>query len=183
VEVVLSTPRLVVRTLREADAAPLLAYHQRNAEHLRPWQPAPPAEFYTLAYWQHFIASNRGDAGETRVRFAAFEPNAPDVVAIVNLQGIERGAGDVAVLGYSVDAAAQGKGLAREAVGAVVEYAFGTLGLHRIEANYQPNNDRSGKLLRALGFVVEGYARDYLFIDGRWRDHILTSRTIPSPGL
>jgi ribosomal-protein-alanine N-acetyltransferase len=87
------------------------------------------------------------------------------------------------VLGYSLDGAAQGKGLAREAVGAVVDYAFATLGLHRIEANYQPNNDRSGKLLRSLGFVVEGYARDFLFIDGGWRDHILTSRTNPGPAL
>jgi ribosomal-protein-alanine N-acetyltransferase len=30
--------------------------------------------------------------------------------------------------------------------------------------------------LRALGFTVEGYARDYLFIDGAWRDHVLTAK-------
>jgi ribosomal-protein-alanine N-acetyltransferase len=183
VEVDLRTPRLVVRTLRPGDAAPLLAYQERNAEHLRPWQPSPPKEFYTLAYWERFVATSHGGPDSTRLRFAAFAPGAAEVVAIVNLQSIERGVGQVAVLGYSVDRAAQGQGLAREAVGAVVDYAFSTLGLHRIEANYQPNNDRSGKLLRSLGFVVEGYARDYLFIDGGWRDHILTSRTNQGPPL
>jgi len=180
VDVALRTPRLVVRTLRAGDAPALLAYQERNAEHLRRWQPTPPKEFYTLAYWERFIAQSVG-AETKRLRFAAFAPDSPDVVAIVNLQSIERGAGQVAVLGYSLDGAAQGKGFAREAVGAVVDYAFATLGLHRIEANYQPNNDRSGKLLRSLGFVVEGYARDFLFVDGEWRDHILTSRTSPGP--
>jgi ribosomal-protein-alanine N-acetyltransferase len=183
VDVALRTPRLVVRTLRAGDAAALLAYQERNAEHLRRWQPTPPKEFYTLAYWERFVAQSGGGTESTRQRFAAFAPDSPDVVAIVNLQSIERGPGQVAVLGYSLDGAAQGKGLAREAVGAVVDYAFATLGLHRIEANYQPNNDRSGKLLRSLGFVVEGYARDFLFIDGGWRDHILTSRTNPGPAL
>lgn len=42
-------------------------------------------------------------------------------------------------------------------------------------AAYLPDNERSGKLLKRLGFVVEGYARDYLMIDGQWQDHILTS--------
>lgn len=47
-------------------------------------------------------------------------------------------------------------------------------------ANYVPTNERSGRLLRRLGFTVEGYARDYLFIDGAWRDHVLTSLTNPA---
>jgi ribosomal-protein-alanine N-acetyltransferase len=47
--------------------------------------------------------------------------------------------------------------------------------LHRIGANYMPHNARSGRLLAGLGFRIEGYARDYLYIDGAWRDHVLTS--------
>jgi [ribosomal protein S5]-alanine N-acetyltransferase len=64
-----------------------------------------------------------------------------------------------------------------EALTAAIAFAFDVLRLHRIMANYIPGNERSGKLLRRLGFNMEGYARDYLLIDGEWRDHILTALT------
>jgi len=51
--------------------------------------------------------------------------------------------------------------------------------MHRIMANYMPHNARSGDLLARLGFQKEGYAKDYLLIDGRWQDHVLTSLTAP----
>lgn len=62
-----------------------------------------------------------------------------------------------------------------EALTAAVKYTFEEMNLHRIMANYMPANERSGKLLRQLGFTLEGYARDYLLLEGGWRDHILTS--------
>jgi ribosomal-protein-alanine N-acetyltransferase len=73
-----------------------------------------------------------------------------------------------------------------EALQAGIAYAFDELGFHRVMANYMPVNERSGRLLRRLGFVVEGYARDFLLIDGQWRDHVLTALTAPAkrdPGL
>jgi ribosomal-protein-alanine N-acetyltransferase len=66
-----------------------------------------------------------------------------------------------------------------EALEAAIRYAFDELRLHRIMANYVPTNERSGRVLRRLGFVIEGYARDYLFIGGRFMDHVLTSLTNP----
>jgi ribosomal-protein-alanine N-acetyltransferase len=65
----------------------------------------------------------------------------------------------------------------RESLQASISYVFSELRLHRIMANYMPFNRRSGGLLRRLGFVVEGYARDYLQINGAWEDHVLTSLT------
>jgi ribosomal-protein-alanine N-acetyltransferase len=64
-----------------------------------------------------------------------------------------------------------------EAVRAVVDYAFAELNLHRIMANYMPTNERSGNLLKRLGFSIDGYAQQYLNLDGAWRDHIMTSIT------
>jgi len=46
-----------------------------------------------------------------------------------------------------------------------------------VMANFMPHNTRSNAVLRRLGFIVEGYARDYLFVNGTWRDHVLTSLT------
>lgn len=62
-----------------------------------------------------------------------------------------------------------------EGAGHCIDIMF-RFGLHRIMANYCPENVRSGKLLARLGFEQEGLARDYLYLNGRWRDHILTSR-------
>ena len=62
-----------------------------------------------------------------------------------------------------------------EALSAVCSHAFGALDLHRLMANYQPSNERSAEVLRKLGFSIEGFARDYLFLSGQWRDHVLTS--------
>ena len=53
----------------------------------------------------------------------------------------------------------------------VIGKAFGALGLHRLEANVQPDNDASIRLVRRLGFRREGYSPRYLKINGRWRDH------------
>jgi ribosomal-protein-alanine N-acetyltransferase len=64
-----------------------------------------------------------------------------------------------------------------EALRATIAHVFGTLKLHRIMANHLPENTRSAALLKKLGFAVEGYARDYLFIAGAWRDHVLTALT------
>jgi ribosomal-protein-alanine N-acetyltransferase len=67
-----------------------------------------------------------------------------------------------------------------EALRAANAYVFGPMRLHRIMANHRPENARSAKLLERLGFVREGLARDYLFIDGAWRDHVLMSLTNPA---
>jgi ribosomal-protein-alanine N-acetyltransferase len=53
----------------------------------------------------------------------------------------------------------------------VLAQAFGTLGLHRVEANIQPHNARSIALVRRLGFRLEGYSPQYLQIQGAWADH------------
>jgi ribosomal-protein-alanine N-acetyltransferase len=66
-----------------------------------------------------------------------------------------------------------------EAVSAAIAHVFGDLGLHRVRAAYHPHNERSGRLLCRLGFVVEGYARDYLDLHGAWRDQILTGLINP----
>jgi ribosomal-protein-alanine N-acetyltransferase len=83
------------------------------------------------------------------------------------------------MLGYSIDAAHEGRGLMREALEAVLADAFGRLGLHRVQANVRPENARSLALLARLGFEREGLAREYLFIDGAWRDHVMTARRAP----
>jgi ribosomal-protein-alanine N-acetyltransferase len=94
---------------------------------------------------------------------------------------IARGPFQSCMLGYALAREAQGRGLMHEGLRAAIDHVFGAMRLHRIQANYVPTNERSGRVLRRLGFAVEGYARDYLFIGGAWRDHILTALINPNP--
>ena len=67
-----------------------------------------------------------------------------------------------------------------EGLRAANAFIFATMRLHRIMANFRPENERSRRLLQRLGFVEEGFARNYLFIDGAWRDHVLTALVNPA---
>lgn len=84
-------------------------------------------------------------------------------------------------MGYALGPGAQGKGYMVEAARAGIEFMFDRVGLHRIMANYMPDNRRSAAVLSRLGFTVEGSAKDYLFLNGAWQDHVLTSLTSPEP--
>ena len=171
----------MLRPPRASDAAELLRYYMENTDHLERWEPQRPPNFETIGYHADWIASRTYDERMGYgASFLVFEPATENaIVAVVNISQIVRGIYEGGILGYSIAARHEGKGYASEAVAAVVGHAFRTLGLHRITANYHPTNERSGALLRKLGFVVEGYARDYLRINGEWRDSILTSTTNP----
>lgn len=62
-----------------------------------------------------------------------------------------------------------------EGAQAAIRYMFRQQRMHRIMANYMPHNQRSGALLKRMGFEKEGYAKDYLLINGKWQDHVLTA--------
>ncbi|MDB5092411.1 MAG: rimJ [Candidatus Eremiobacteraeota bacterium] len=180
---VLETARLTIRLADVDDVRAVIDYDRRNREHLRAWEPVrDAATAYDVEVRSASLGGRRADADDGRgFLFLARMQGDDAVAASVNLSNIVRGAFQACHLGYSVDAAREGQGIASEAVGAVVGFAFEGLRLHRVMANYQPTNERSGKLLRRLGFVTEGYARDYLFINGAWRDHVLTALMSPQP--
>jgi ribosomal-protein-alanine N-acetyltransferase len=77
-----------------------------------------------------------------------------------------------------VDAARNGRGLASRALAAVVEEAFGPIGLHRLEAGTLVDNYGSQRVLEKNGFTRIGVAARYLKIAGEWRDHVLFQRTV-----
>ncbi len=181
--VTIETPRLLLTMARPEQAELLCKYHLENREHLRPWEPPRPPGFYTPEFWQWRLEQNLDEFSHDqsfRLMLMPREGEAEVPFGLINFSRFNRGPSQSCLLGYSAHHRQQGKGYMTEALGAAVEFVFERLGFHRVEANYMPINERSGRLLRRLGFVVEGYARDYLFIDGAWRDHILTARTNPS---
>lgn len=181
---VLETKRLVLTILPASAASRLLTFAIENDAHLARWEPPHPDGFFTEGFWRRRLDRSREELarGES-LRFTIARRDDPDgpVLGHCNFNQIVRGAFQACYLGYSIDHRWQGKGVMFEALQRSIDFVFGPMRLHRIMANYIPVNERSGRLLRRLGFQVEGYARDYLFIHDGWRDHILTSLTNPSP--
>jgi [ribosomal protein S5]-alanine N-acetyltransferase len=179
---VLETDRLMLTIGAPVTAARYLAYAADNEAHLSPWEPPRPEGFFTESYWYRRLEQSHDElARDLSLRLAIWRRGDGDgpILGHVNFTQIIRGNFHCCFLGYSLDRRVVGKGIMTEALGAAIPHVFRHLKLHRIQANYVPTNERSGQVLRRAGFVVEGYARDYLFIGGAWRDHVLTARTNP----
>lgn len=180
----LTTDRLVVRLVHDRDAA--------SCGLLRRESPFPQA---TGASARRKPLLSIRLAGRARMinefhkqgsafYFGLFDPDEKEIIGVANFSNVVRGSFHACYLGYSIGQKWQGKGLMFEALTAAIRYMQRTQHIHRIMANYMPHNKRSGDLLARLGFEKEGYAKDYLLIDGQWRDHVLTALTTPdwTPG-
>ncbi|MCA9608634.1 MAG: GNAT family N-acetyltransferase, partial [Myxococcales bacterium] len=166
----LVTDRLaLVAPLDVSWAEAVAGYQARNRAHFRPWDPVRPEAFFETPFWRAQLEDDARDHRERRVRFFALEGER--VIGHVHFTNIVRGAFQACHLGFGMDAERTGRGRMREALTAALAFAFDELRLHRVEANHRPENAASRAVLRHLGFVPQGYARDYLRIDGEWRDH------------
>jgi ribosomal-protein-alanine N-acetyltransferase len=141
----------------------LAAVRRSRALH-RPWiePPATPAAF------DAYLRRCRGRA--FRGLFVVVAATR-ELAGVVNVSEIVRGHFQSAYLGYYALAPFARRGLMTEGLGLVVDHAFTALGLHRLEANVQPANAASRRLVRRLGFRREGLSPRYLEVGGRWRDH------------
>ena len=181
----IETERLTIRLPQAADVPEIIRYYHENRAHLQPFSPTFGADFLDFATWneQVRVRSSEYSAGESfrGFLFARCEPQR--IVGNLNLTHVHRGASQSCVLGYNLASEEQGKGYMTEAVTAAVTFAFGRLKLHRVAADYMPHNTRSAAVLRRCGFRIEGHANQYLQINGKWEDHVLTAITNPQSAL
>jgi ribosomal-protein-alanine N-acetyltransferase len=180
----LTTERLHLALLPPDAAWRVLAYHEANRDHFGPVSPDRPPNFFSVTYWRTRLAQDREDfRHDVSLRLFLLPRDEPlgaaPVIGNASLTNIRRGPLQAADLGYALDHRHEGRGLMTEALRALCDYAFGVMRLHRVHANHLPENLRSAAVLQRLGFTVEGYARSFLHINGRWRDHVLTARIAP----
>jgi ribosomal-protein-alanine N-acetyltransferase len=165
-----------IRPLALADAPALLGLRLRNRAFLEAWEPLRDERWFTLGAQEEHIGAALRERDEGRA--LPFAIDVDDALAGgVNLNVVVRGVFDNAYLGYWLDEAQGGRGIATEAVRQAVEFAFGPGGLHRVQAAVIPRNVPSLRLLEKLGFREEGYAERYLRINGVWEDHKLFAVT------
>jgi len=149
---------------------------------VQPLEPERPLNFYTVPHWQAYLDKSRHEfSADSALRLFVFPRQSGQVIGMINFSHMFRGPFQACYLGYSLDFEWEGQGIMFEALQSALHYVLEELGYHRVMANYLPENERSGRLLQRLGFVVEGRASNYLQIGGQWRDHVLTALTRSSP--
>jgi [ribosomal protein S5]-alanine N-acetyltransferase len=156
--------RIALRPLSSRDEADFIAAARASRSLHRPWTTAPATSAAFRAYLKRM-----SDVRNCALLVCRRDDEA--MVGVVALSEIVRGRLRSAYLGYYAFAGHARQGLMSEGLAAVARFAFRSMKLHRLEANIQPGNRASIALVRACGFVKEGYSQRYLKIGGRWRDH------------
>lgn len=160
----MNSPRVFLRHPVPGDRDAFLRAEQASRSLHEPWvHPPRTPEAYDL-YLQRY------NSPEFESRFVCLEPSG-ELVGVINLNQIVRGYFQNAFLGFYAFRPHAGRGLMLEGLRLVIAEAFGPLELHRLEANVQPDNHRSLRLVQRAGFQKEGYSPKYLRIAGQWRDH------------
>jgi [ribosomal protein S5]-alanine N-acetyltransferase len=162
--------RVLLRHITAADEAEFTALAAASAGLLHPWMamPVTAAEFTTML--GRYQERTRTGA-PVNLGLLVCERGSGAIAGLINMSNIVYGRFQSSALGYCAFAPAAGRGYLSEGLRLVIRYAFDDLGLHRLEANIQPGNDKSIALVQRAGFRYEGLSPFYLFIDEAWRDH------------
>jgi len=171
-ELAIQGNKISIRVLNSDDARDLLEYYTRNKDFLSKFEPHRDEEFYTVEVQKQSLIENYKEfiKGEG-AHFGIYK--AEKMIGRIRIYNIVHGVFKSAFIGYSMDEQYQGNGYMKEAVSLVVTYAYEELGLHRIEATTLVDNEKSQRVLKACGFNELGICKEYLHINGKWRDHVI----------
>ena len=170
----LETERMTLRPPQHSDFNEWAALREESREFLQPWEPVWSKDhltrkgFTNRVYW-----AQRSIANGNAIPLFLIRRSDQALLGAITLDHIRRGPAQAGTTGYWIGAPHARGGYMREALQAVVHYAFSTLDLSRIEAGCLPENTPSRRLLEQCGYKYEGVAQSYLQINGRWRTHVL----------
>jgi RimJ/RimL family protein N-acetyltransferase len=171
----LQTPRLLLRSLAAADVADVFGVF---------------SDPVVMRYWDGALMTSLGDAmqyidhihhGFRRrelFQWGIADRSTDTVLGTCTLTHCSF-THERAEIGFALRQERWGQGLGSEAVARVIEFAFDTLHLHRIEADVDPRNDRSFRLLERLGFTREGHLRERYYMNGERQDAVMMALLRP----
>jgi [ribosomal protein S5]-alanine N-acetyltransferase len=175
---------VAVRPVRLRDAGEWSRIRLRDREHLEKWEPSAPGQWRdrnVVLAWPSQWAALRSLA--RRGQCLPFSITVNGVLAgQITVGNVIRASLRSAWVGYWVSSEMVGGGVATAAVALVVDHAFASAGLHRIEATVRPENAPSLRVLAKSGFREEGLFQRYLDVAGDWRDHLCFALTADETG-
>lgn len=166
-----------LRAPQMADFDAWATLREKSRDFLVPWEPTWPEDDLTRPSFRRRLRRYAEDMrGDQAYAFLLFRKSDNALLGGITLTNVRRGVAQATSMGYWVGAPHAARGYMTRGVSALVPFAFDVLRLHRIEAACIPTNQPSIRLLERTGFQREGYAREYLCINGSWQDHLLYAR-------
>jgi [ribosomal protein S5]-alanine N-acetyltransferase len=145
-----------------------------SRQHLTVWEPQWARDELTRSAYRRRLRQYQRELREDQgYAFLIFRHSDAALLGGLSVSNVRRGVAQAASIGYWIGVPHIGRGHMTDAVRALLPFAFGTLGLHRLEAACLPHNLPSTRVLEKVGFKREGMARRYLRINGVWQDHDL----------
>jgi len=169
----LAGERVYLRSPERGDYEDWASLRASSRNFLAPWEPSWPADALSRGSFRARVARYAEDWRTDQAYNLFIFINDGTLIGGIGLSNLRRGVSETASLGYWVGKSFAGHGYMTAALPLVLDFAFDRLRLHRVEAACLPGNVPSRALLVRAGFRQEGYARQYLCIEGKWQDHLL----------
>ena len=166
--------RIYLRVPQLSDWAEWARLRAASRDFLMPWEPIWSEDELTKnAYRRRLRRYARDSRDGVGYAFFIFNKTDDSLLGGITLSNVRRGVTQSCSVGYWMGEKYAGQGMMQDAVKTSFSFVFDELGLHRLEAACLPNNEASTSVLLKTGFIKEGYARQYLRINGKWSDHLL----------
>ena len=164
-----------LRIIRTKDAKTIEQLVLGNREWLRPWEatnPYGPTSFDFKGQIRSLLRQLENNDGMPFVILYQGE-----IVGQLNVANILHGSVSSCVLGYWIAPEVAGLGITPTAVALAMDYMFNAVGIHRVEIDIRPENGASIRVVQKLGLRYEGLKKNYIHINGDWRDHYVFALT------
>lgn len=168
----LKSENIYLRPFILSDADELLLLQNKNRSFFEKYSITRPTTYWSLETQQELIVKwEQNKQKDIDYHFGIYKVNGHKLIGTISLFQVMRGPQQSAFIGYDLGQEHNGNGFTTEAAKLIVNYAFDTLNLHRIEAGVMPHNIGSIKVLEKAGFHKEGIAIKNVKINGIWEDH------------
>ena len=173
-KLIIETERMSLRLPVQSDFKSWAMLREESVEFLEPWEPSWSIDHLSRKNFNNRVYWSQKAAGDgTAVPVFMILRSTGKILGAITLDNIRRGPSQVGTLGYWIGKSYSRNGFMREAIEALVYYAFNSIDLSRVEAACLSDNLASRSVLEKSGFKYEGVAQSYLQINGRWRNHVL----------
>jgi ribosomal-protein-alanine N-acetyltransferase len=173
-QLVLRGKRVSLRFPSPSDFREWSALRDDSRAFLECWEPRWASDELERSGWrQRLRRYHQERAAGTAIAFLIFHNDSEKLLGGITIGNIRYGVAQSAQIGYWMGERYAGQGYMQDTIGVLLDHAFGTMRLHRIEAACIPTNKRSIHVLEKAGFTREGLLRSYLRINGAWQDHYI----------